>query len=191
VEGLISFLLDHEHDATAAAMWALEVSDTDLALTSRQRILLPTLGVRELALYMMGEEAGEGIPNRELFDKLRSARATLRSDANLDTELFGGLIDSAIASFAVACWRGWVAEHDNIVEAHNTILSQLSGMHRWQVNKAAVGQAVHPLLTALNEMDRYVYDVRSELTDQELQESLDNLRRSITELRPSLTSLSR
>ncbi len=189
VEGLISYLLEHHGDALGVAMWALEAHEAGLALDDRQQILLPTLGVRELAFYMAEEKSGDGVPRREIFEKLRHARTVLQRTKEVDAALYGELIDSAVGAFAVACWNGWISEYNAIVDAYNSALAQLSGIPRRRVNSKAVQQATMPMLAALDESALYVDAIRVELKDEELLSELEGFRKKVAGLREAVASL--
>jgi hypothetical protein len=189
-ESWIQIMLSSEEALPGLGMCGLKFMDSDMRLDPRQQVLLPVLSVRELLLYMFNDEDNRGTPKLELLDRLTTARDVLAASPELDADLYGDLIDETVDRFALVCWRGWGTESDAIVDAYNSILGQLQGMLKRQVNRDAVRRATDPLLAALNETRRAIQRVlREGIKDDKIADGLRNLATHATEVHQAVTRL--
>lgn len=189
-ESWVQIMLSSEEALPGLGMCGLEFMDSGMSLDPRQQILLPVLSVRELLLYMFNDEDNRGTPKLELLDRLTTARKVLAANPALDADLYGGLIDETVDRFALVSWRGWSTESDAIVDAYNSMLAQLQGMFKWQVNRDAVRRATDPMLAALSDMDRSIQRVlREGLKDEKIAEGLRNLAAHAREVHQAVTKL--
>jgi len=184
---LVSAMLESEEPPIGMALWAFELADAKLPFPAVTRVRLELVAVRMAAAAVAADD--DGYPGEVLWDRLEAAIDLYDKTPDMADELPRALIEVTVDHYAWMCLPGWAREHDQIAEAHNSIVGQLSGMYRWQIDRSAVLRATSPLLEVIRSSDGYMHAVRTRVTDPEVRGHIDDIRAGLREMYQRLEKL--
>ena len=189
-EMLIAWMLaDLDAPSIVCAMWALELCDANVLDSDSVAVRLELIAAATAAKAVVQND--DGYPADMLWEHMEKAIAHYKESPEAKAELAEDFVDSCVNYYAWSCRPAWARVHDLIVDPFNSILNQLAGMNRSQVNRAAVRRATDPLLSMISSLDHDIHTVRKQVRDVDVAANLDDLRSGLARMHKAIMGFPR
>ena len=183
VEAAIQVLIER-NDELATAFFGLTLIDANLPMSAEQRVPLKCL-----ACIAANIDSKESEPNLRFIDLVVEAKRELSDVDYSDRDRLSGLVEFAAGRLAQSYLVSRYRQFDEVIDAYNMIMGQISGIPSHQLNPYALREAFHPLSAFCTDTYDIFKKLRPLIEDAQLEEAVDSMMRQSSDIGHRITAV--